>query len=384
MRRTVKIKLNKFSPIPSSIRANPQIDQAANEISIDLGRLYHHYYMDSYGQRPPNPNPANFEYLNFLTTGPELRFLGDGPATGTAKRRSISTEMGQAFCRYFLHDYLGISYFAHLERVLNKSTHAAFNRMEIIRSQEGDIPDYLCARSVNEPHIAEAKGRFTAISFKSKEFESWRKQFGRIRVRNHLHAPLKLKGYTVATRFVTENNIRPPFPTLLAEDPTTEGQEATPEELSDLGRGTIAIHYSKVVEKIGLKLMSLALQEGFKIPNEIKFGIAVWKCLVPPLEKMEFVGGFYTTQPEGLVSYLYPSEYAPPFFNLSAPTSTFIGVELNILKQLRFAVDGNWKELTNIPKLEKDVLYSSQLNWLLDGTVSGPIEFFNLIRVDLL
>jgi hypothetical protein len=90
--------------------------------------------------------------------------------------------------------------------VIGKSTHPAFEGMRIERVASGDIPDYLCARKVTEPFIAEAKGRFSSIGFSKTEFSGWRDQFTRIRVLDRRKMLRNAKGYIVATRFVTDAN----------------------------------------------------------------------------------------------------------------------------------------------------------------------------------
>jgi len=48
MNRTVEFRLNNVSPTPPTLRANPQIDTPVQEVDLDLGQLFLHYYFDSY------------------------------------------------------------------------------------------------------------------------------------------------------------------------------------------------------------------------------------------------------------------------------------------------------------------------------------------------
>ncbi|PYU02411.1 MAG: hypothetical protein DMG38_00415 [Acidobacteria bacterium] len=48
MNRRVEFRLNKVSPTPHSLRANPQLDTPAKQIEVNLGQLFLHYYFDSY------------------------------------------------------------------------------------------------------------------------------------------------------------------------------------------------------------------------------------------------------------------------------------------------------------------------------------------------
>ncbi|PYU02410.1 MAG: hypothetical protein DMG38_00410 [Acidobacteria bacterium] len=121
--------------------------------------------------------------------------------------------------------------------VLGKSTHAAFGGMRVERVCRGDVPDYLCARGVVEPLLAEAKGRFSSIGFGTAAFKGWRSQFTRIRVVDAANVPRNTKGYIVATQFVTESQPAQTRTTSFVEDPNTEGQRLSEEQSTLLGRG---------------------------------------------------------------------------------------------------------------------------------------------------
>lgn len=381
MHKSVRINLRDFGSIPASLRVRQTSNIPVETVPVDLGRLYHHYYMDSYGLRPPNPDPSDFEYLRFLSHTPDFRFIGKGPGVGTAKRRSISNEMGQSFCRWFLHDHLGIIYFAHMEHVVGKETHRAFNGMKVIRTSQGDVPDYLCARSVMEPGIAEAKGRFSAVSFDGVQFQEWRDQFSRIQIENRDGTPRALKGYIVGTRFATEKNRPSVLSSVYAEDPSTKGESVGREdEIADLGRGIIAVHYAIPLQKIGLHLLSAALADGFVVPEDLSFRVAVWKCRFPPLEGHLFAGGLYSRTPGSIVSrYLSPGvEQLPALIDLGRARAMFVGIDLDILQRIRNALLGNWEVLGRLGTLDVDDARPSQLNWLRDGTVTAPEEFFSL------
>lgn len=223
MDRSIGVSLKDFATIPHSLRAQATENVCSDTCRCDLARLFHHYYLDTYGRRPPNPNPAQFEYVQFLSDCDDFRLAGDGIGASTAARRNISTALGQAFCRWFLHDHLNITYFAHMDKVLNKSLPQGFGGVRIERATTGDAPDYLCAESVDKVFLAEAKGRYTSISFTNKDFGEWRKQFSRIRVHDQKGIPISLKGFIVGTRFVTEENRHTLKSTIFAEDPQSRG-----------------------------------------------------------------------------------------------------------------------------------------------------------------
>jgi hypothetical protein len=159
--------------------------------------------------------------VRFLAATEDFRFIGDGLGVGTLARRNRSSELGGAFCRMFLHDHLGITYFQHVERVLNNRESGPLNGFSIERTASGDIPDYLSARSAESVFLAEAKGRYESISFQNKEFDKWRKQFTHVVVKDPMGVARPVKGYIVATRWATEHGPPSVSTTLFVEDPNT-------------------------------------------------------------------------------------------------------------------------------------------------------------------
>jgi hypothetical protein len=251
MQKTLTLALNRFATIPHSLREEAATNTPRGEIDFGLGSLYHHYYLDSYGRTPPDPDPAQFEYLRFLLPTSDFRLRGDGIGASTVARRHSSTALGQAFCRMFLHDHLGIAYFAHMEHVLNRAMHPAFSSIRVERIQAGDAPDYFCAENVNRVFLSEAKGRYPSINFSNKEFAKWRMQFTRVAVKESTGRNRRVKGYIVATRFATED--KPSLKSgIFAEDPDSPGELPLAEnQSSELGAAIMALHYSDIVMKLG-------------------------------------------------------------------------------------------------------------------------------------
>jgi hypothetical protein len=226
MERTIALALNKFPSVPLTLRETPTNDTARKEIRINLADLFHHYYHDSYGRSPPNPDPAQFEHLRFLVPEEGFRIQGDGIGISTAVRRNRSIELGQAFCRWFLHEHLNMTYFAHMKQALDGQLHPTYFAHHLERTQKGDTPDYFCARNANDVFLAEAKGGYEAAGFASKKFASWRSQFDRVVVKDGAGNPRRIKGFIVSTRFSTEESGPGVKSTLLAEDPETRGISA--------------------------------------------------------------------------------------------------------------------------------------------------------------
>jgi hypothetical protein len=117
-----------------------------DEIPVDMAGLFHHYYLDTRGHAPPDPDPALFEHLGFFSAAPSLRLKDDGIGTSLTFRISRSNDLGQAFCRWFLYTHLNITYFAHMHTLLNKPA-IRFSGYTIERVGKGDTPDYFCAET---------------------------------------------------------------------------------------------------------------------------------------------------------------------------------------------------------------------------------------------
>lgn len=296
MERTIGLALNKYSVVPHTLRAHPTKNLAASSIKVGLAGLFHHYYLDSFGTTPPEPDPVQFEHVRFLLPCSDFRFQGSGLGISPAIKRSRSTELGQAFCRWFLHDHLNITYFAHMEHVLNRQLHRAFDGCRIERTASGDAPDYFCAEDVTRVFLAEAKGRYSAVSFKNQEFATWRSQFGRVSFFDSSGTPRSVKGHIVATRFATEQSSSRVQTGLWAEDPESPGQLAAGrEDLGELGRAVISSHYSSIAQKLAQPVLAASLASGVPLPEELRVVGVAWRVLAGPLAGRRFVGGYFST-----------------------------------------------------------------------------------------
>lgn len=375
MNKLIDIALNSICPTPSTLRVDKSVDMPARNTSVNLGQLFLHYYFDSYPAAPPSPDPSRFEYLQLISSHEEFRFHAHVGDASTVKNCSLSAEIGQAFCRWFLQEHFGIRYFAHMNKVLDRSTHAAFEGLKIERIQRGDVPDYLCARKVTQPQFAEAKGRFSSIGFKTAEFVTWRDQFGRIRACDRNGMSRKLKGYIVATRFVTEAHRESVKSTIFAEDPETPGEAAfTDHDGYFLGRVAAAMHYARIFSKLDLAVLAAALDFGFTAAPELAFQVPVWTCMTPPLQGRQFIGGYYQTQ-AGAIPSLTEKGWRHRI-ELGSGHAVFVGLERNVARQVARAARGEWSALDTIPPLQPEGPWSSEFSWLQDGTVAGPVSFF--------
>jgi hypothetical protein len=89
MDKTLKLALNRYATTPTSLRRDPSSNAPVDVIRVDLATLFHHYYLDSFGTSPPDPDPARFEPTQFLLPCEEFRFQGNGYGTSPARRPNV-------------------------------------------------------------------------------------------------------------------------------------------------------------------------------------------------------------------------------------------------------------------------------------------------------
>jgi hypothetical protein len=385
MRKTVHLALNKYQVVPPLLCDGPAKNTPKAEIDIDPARLFHHYYLDTRGYAPPNPDPAQFEYLSLFLSCAELRVRGDGLGIGTAFRRSASNQLGQAFCRWFLYEHLNITYFAHMEDVLNRKAHQNFGGHTIARTQKGDTPDYLCAENPYTVYIAEAKGRTASISFGSAEFNKWRKQFDRIEVRDSASKLRAVKGHIVATRFATESDGDRIKSRLLAEDPASPGDEPLL-EAPGLGSSVMALHYSDIAAKIRQPHLATSLALGVTVPDDIQFPAMVWEFVGPPLHGKRFVGGYFPGR-EGLDPVRVDLDKGRvAFFNanplrLDVAPATFFGLEETIFEGICTVARRGDQLASQLAHLPDIPFFDSAASVLRDGSIIAPVQYLNPVGV---
>lgn len=373
MERELRLLLNKVAPIPRSLRSDPSIDSPAERVTINLTSLFAHYYYDSYPAAPPNPDPSRFEYLGLVDAGPNFCLLDHVRYASLVKRRALSTELGQAFCRVMLEEHFGVATFAHMSDVLGRPPHPAFNGIQVRRIASGDVPDYLCAGRHSRPYIAEAKGRFRAINFTSHAFQSWRDQFSRVVVLDRAQKARRTKGFIVATRLKVASSAKPAD--VCIEDPSTDGDvELDDRDWTAFSQGVASLHYGRVFRKLDLLPLASALSVGYVLTRQLTLSTTVWTCLTPPFEDVEFVGGFYRSA-DGQLPILSQNgwQISP---ELGRGHAVFVGLQRDTAASVATAARGNWSALLEPPIRAPTGTQNSDFGWLRDGTVMAPLQYF--------
>lgn len=379
MERTLNLELHKYTNIPHALRVAHDKNVPAKSLSVGLASLFHHYYLDSFGRAPPNPDPAQFEHVQFLLPCRDFRFQGSGLGISPAIRRHRSNELGQAFCRWFLHEHLNITYFAHMEAVLKRQLQRAFKECRIERSASGDAPDYFCAESVNQVYLAEAKGRYSAISFKNKNFAEWRAQFDRVVYRDSAGMARNIKGHIVATRFATEETPRL-HSGIWAEDPESPGQRPLgPDDASELGSAILSAHYSNIAAKLWQPVLASALATGVPLPEELRIVGIAWRVRAGPLVNRRFIGGYFGNGDSAPVPRDHNGSVVferPNPLRLDQPSTTFFGVEEGIFKQVVEYAKTSSRSTARISHFDETEFFNSGFSVLRDGSALGPVDFF--------
>lgn len=382
MKKKLQLALNKYQPIPPTLQGAPA-GKAKTTIDLDLAALYHHYYLDTYGTYPPSPDPAQFEHMRFLMPDDELRFQGEGVGSSTNAKRGKSSEMGQAFCRWFLHEHVGIKYFAHLDSLIDDSSKNV-RGFTVQRASTGDIPDYLCSDGAGSVVLAEAKGRYTSVGFHTEEFERWRNQFKRVRVLDVNGKAVRVKGHIVATRFATESKPRVQTK-LFAEDPSTEGREPISGETAhSLSGQIIGSHYGDALMKIDQPNLALAIRRSRRLERRSRVPVAIWQFAFEDQQRY-FVGGYYAKDTnEPLVDFdsrqITHHSWVP--FRLGVHSGTFVGIELSVFKHLVNVARGDRSLLDGLPEVEPIRDLYSGISILRDGSVIGPLSMFIPLALD--
>lgn len=380
MIKTLQLALNLYSTIPISLRKNPAINVEIDEIEVNLANLYHHYFLDSFNIAPPNPDPAQFEHVQFLLPTTEFRFQGGGLGVAPTIRRHRSNELGQAFCRWFLYEHLGVTYFANVERLLGRQLQRPFSGCSLERISSGDTPDYLCASAGGSVCLAEAKGRYSSISFKNKEFSSWREQFNRVAFNDSSGKARRLKGHIIATRFATEEGSAKLKSKLFAEDPYSPGDQDIDHETSiRLARVARATHFGNIAMKLRQPILAAALMNGVQLPEEFRVSGIAWRVILGPLSGKRFIGGYYAVddmnvyaqRSKGGIGYVSPDP-----LRLDLPGFTFFGLEENVLQQVVDVARSSSAQAQFIEPFQETEFFYSGFSVLRDGTVLAPLDFF--------
>jgi hypothetical protein len=386
MNRTVNLALNNFPYYPGSL-CHPTNGWPLDELVVDFHQICHHMFIDSYGEPVQTPNGLYALYAPMLNQDLHFRFRESGVGNHKEVRVGEYNKFGKAFCRWFLHEHCNITYFAHVDDILNRKLTDNYSGFRVERVEEGNTPDYFCASNPMQMYFAEAKGTANSISFNNRKFDEWRQQFKRVTLVHPLGDKLSIKGYLVATRLVSEIDSPRVKSILLAEDPDSAGDVHSASFDGRIGILIIAGHYYSILEKLRLNLMASAIRDNLRLPADLRFAVGIWECLVFPARGLQFVGGYYSPNtdyfnmpPVSMPIMMMSKTNRAAHLNLSAIGYYFFGLELKTFLGLRRASINGRGDMDAQP-LNLDRSSNDSLVITRDGAVTGPLDYFRLVDI---
>ncbi len=197
-----RTRAEQFPSTPITL-LDPASKTTVKSLTFGIRTVLHHYYIAKYGD--DRDDAGGYEYERFITSGPDWRFLGSGIGRDKESKRHVSNEIGKGFARWFLYTHLGLTYFCPFDDVLERKN-ADGSRWT--RKEEGDLPDYVCGRDRSDVNLLEAKGRYHSVTFKTKEFDSFRSQIARAQLLDAKATPIQVKGFISVARWATEESPR--------------------------------------------------------------------------------------------------------------------------------------------------------------------------------
>jgi hypothetical protein len=143
------------------------------------------------------------------------------------------------------------------------------------------------------------------------------------------------------------------------------------------------MHYSDIASKLDQPILSEALLRGFRTPAEIQFLGTVWELQLGPFAGRRYIGGYYPSgdgdvrfvEHEGKISFLPINP-----FRLDVGRATFLGLEEKIFKQLVDVARGGPRLASEISRPDEITPFYSAISSLKDGSILGPLDFFNPVE----
>lgn len=371
--KTIMLGIDKFEFPPTKLL---NYSSTPKEIHIDVKDLFHHYWLVKYGKGQSHQGP--YEYEEFLANCNDWRFKESGIGIDKESKRNVSNELGKAFARWFLYNYENLTYFSPFEYSFNK-TYPDGSFWE--KKTEGDLPDFICGTHDYDIRLAEAKGRYSSVSFTNKEFSSFRAQIQRVVLKNSSKKLVSVKGYISACQWATEDTSRTKTK-LLIEDPDTDG-EFPPERTYSpyIGLRMISGHYVSVLERLMLNSHAEALKYDYRIAERIGHTMAVWEIAVGPMRGKRFVGGLiYDSDsifPYDYYDYRY--RHGRSSLILRKP-STIFALEEKIFRQVIYACINGIDAVEYFQQIDIPLEVDSGISIHRDGTLIAPESY--MIFVD--
>lgn len=363
--KTLMLGIDKF---PASSPHIKNYSKKPKEIAFSIKDLFHHYWLVKYDDN--EPHPTVYEYEKFLAACNDWRFKGAGIGRDKESKRNVSNELGKAFTRWFLYNYENLTYFSPFEEHF-KTKYPDGSYWE--KKTKGDLPDFLCGTNDRDIRLAEAKGRYSSVSFTNKEFDEFREQIQRVVLKNSANNLISVKGYISACQWATEETPRTKTK-LLVEDPDTDGEFPEQEGYSSsIGLRMISHHYVTVLERLMLHSYAESLQNEYRITNPIGHTISVWEVALGPMKGRRFVGGIIDNKQNNNCDCYFHG------YNIKShilrPPQIIFALDQKIFEHVIIACRNGIDSVEYFPQLDAVAGNNSNISIHRDGTLIAPESY---------
>lgn len=347
--RKISVEFNKFKNVPSKLANSSNATKFRNEIEIDLDELSRMYIIEELDMFSSTCSSSDYIDLRLLRKNTNLfKFQLGHPGSSKDSRKERSRVIGQTIMRYFLHEFLDAKFVVHVSTFLNKSLGSHFGGYQLIRTKDGDTPDFICASNSSDIFLAEAKGRRVHKVFSDVIFKNARNQFKRVKLEKN-GKTISLDGYIGVFIIANENN-KLYNSKLLVEDPATEGEQFI--ESSELFNLVKMGHYSELLNMLGLDFIAQSLLGINRIvEDKLPFNVYSNK-----LDSREYIGIFLSN-----LRVIFPFrpyfELDDPYFNWNKMNSKhFIGLDRELFEIILRIARGNIQAIDEIKFSKKEIL----------------------------
>ncbi len=281
MRRRLYLEFIGTNPPMSGYMVKP----GGLAINLNLKNAFHNGYIEVHGSPPRNgTNPLFDEYSNLLTNDIELRFKSPGIANDDDLRGGVSHILGRIFARAYLNEHHKYRWFAHFSNLVR----AKMRGWSVEPVNRGDTPDWLITKS-GSAALAEAKGTHSNITNGSPILDNWRVQAINARVKKN-DLDYTLKSWIIATRWITSDQPRT-HPKIYVEDPIINANhEFNDDDLSTIELNAASIHVSLCLHRLQQRRLATRLEIGNQQKEVQKIKVPLWRCVLPQLVHLRFVG----------------------------------------------------------------------------------------------
>jgi len=315
-------------------------------------------------------------FLNEITKDPNNFFIWS-KRLGTVRetRTALSGLFGRYIARAYLEQYQDCRYFWPITSKTMVIPNGAGLRLRPTPKTSGDSPDWVCADRGTSIFIAEAKGSHNKSGF-DPALGAAKKQVRRVQVVKN-GVVLRVKQYSVATRWAIKGDPELDQPWLAVHDPEDGEREPTEDERERLHKGIAALHFSSLLEGMGYSDVAEAYRNYTGLPLKIDQSQKLLVSGIPEFDDVSGYVGLVTTA--GLIPLAPEDLLAIPFMarRLRKMNALFL-----VVPEAPGAV-GEKKSYEQHISYDDDDSFWETLTINPDGSILVPVRKVKLSRVEL-